>query len=523
MIDYKPDRWQLRFIWRIRGSVLPKAFAWAVPSTVLSIVLHMFVMTRNTDMDTRIFSTFNFALSFTIVFRSQQAYSRYWEAISILQRVKGYWFEAAGACFAFCDKSHANQAKVGIFKHSMIRMLSMLYCTSLQQICNCKREDFEIIEISGFDQESVELLSESPERSWVVMLWMQQLILENADNGTLHVPAPILSRVFQELSNGMVAIADAQKITDIPFPFPLAQMVSLLLILMTFLTPAVLATTVESLSWCAFLNFCSILVLYCIHYIAAEIEMPFGDDANDLPVAALQESLNTSLIQLLNERLTECPKYSLNQDSCECRTVCCDFHSGEQFQMISSGGSHQDARAKARRASQRSHTAIHLDFDRDEKDGSLEKSSQKVLTSIAPKVNVSIEEGPTVLKEQDPIKTQLSPQMGDDIELHLSVLDDVAASLAELSTKIKKLYCQASSPAELPSKMPRHEEIKPLLQQPSYLASVIRRSERTAEFGRGAGKSSSRPRPIEGFSSATTLQSQVIGASAGRAASSPTR
>ena len=54
-------------------------------------------------------------------------------------------------------------------------------------------------------------------------MWMQTLMVEHHVNGVLSIPAPILSRSFQELSNGMVAFHDAIKLSCIPFPFPYAQ------------------------------------------------------------------------------------------------------------------------------------------------------------------------------------------------------------------------------------------------------------------------------------------------------------
>jgi predicted membrane chloride channel (bestrophin family) len=48
---------------------------------------------------------------------------------------------------------------------------------------------------------------------------------------------------------------------------------------------------------------CSASALFwSINYIAAEIEMPFGEDANDLPIAQLQEGFNTSLRMLIDEQ-----------------------------------------------------------------------------------------------------------------------------------------------------------------------------------------------------------------------------
>eukprot|EP00931_Biecheleriopsis_adriatica_P050254 TRINITY_DN29088_c0_g1_i1.p1 TRINITY_DN29088_c0_g1~~TRINITY_DN29088_c0_g1_i1.p1 ORF type:complete len:499 (+),score=76.22 TRINITY_DN29088_c0_g1_i1:63-1559(+) len=353
MIDYEPDYWQLRFIFRCRGSVFPKGLVWAVPSTLLALILHVWVINRDEDLDTAAFRNFYFALSFMLVFRSQLAYSRYWEAGTIILRVRGNWFNAVSACFAFCNSDPAKTKDVQNFKHALVRLVSLLFCSSLQQVAVCENEEFEIIDISGFSQESIEYLAHAPEKALVVLQWIQQLIMRNVHQSVVNAPAPIVSRAFQELSNGIVDMVDAQKISDIPFPFPWAQMLSTMMILTSLITPFVLATTTSSLAWCVLLNFVSVMSLSAIHYVAAELEMPFGDDLNDLPLRALQESLNTALIQLLDDHMSICPTYNLTESSYECRTEPCTLgEGGDDYKIVTPGPveRHTKARAKARKS-----------------------------------------------------------------------------------------------------------------------------------------------------------------------------
>ena len=54
----------------------------------------------------------------------------------------------------------------------------------------------------------------------VVFQWIQQLLGHNLTNGILPIPAPIVSRVFQELPNGNVHGACASQLSDVPLPFP---------------------------------------------------------------------------------------------------------------------------------------------------------------------------------------------------------------------------------------------------------------------------------------------------------------
>lgn len=361
MIEYIPDKWQVRFLFQLKGSVFPKSVAWALPSTVLAILLHTFVFSREGQLDMSTFAAYNFVLGFLVVFRSQQAYSRFWEAGTIMQRIRGNWFNAMSACSVFCSRKPEHQQKVLQFKHGLFRLASLLYCTALQQIAVLEDEHFEVLDLEGFDEAKLRLLADCPEKTLIILQWMQQLIFQSYQSGVLDVPPPILTRVFQELSVGIVGVTDAQKISDIQFPFPLAQMVSTMLIIAAVLTPAVCATVMVDPVWCAVLNFLTVFCYWSINYISAEIEMPFGDDDNDLPLHQLQRSLNTALLQLLDPDISDCPRFQFDTSALLCPTVPCPTFLTEADQGIQqsaegpvvstrlSARKKQDRRAKKRR------------------------------------------------------------------------------------------------------------------------------------------------------------------------------
>eukprot|EP00930_Biecheleria_cincta_P072411 TRINITY_DN59818_c0_g1_i1.p1 TRINITY_DN59818_c0_g1~~TRINITY_DN59818_c0_g1_i1.p1 ORF type:complete len:537 (+),score=70.33 TRINITY_DN59818_c0_g1_i1:85-1695(+) len=335
MIEYDLDYWQVRFIFQLRGSIIAKASSWAIPSTALALILHYYGR-RDVDLNMSQFSSYNFVLGFLVIFRCQQAYSRFWEAGTIIQRVRGNWFNAISACFAFCSPAPEDEQAVLKFKHTLIRLGSLLYAAALQQIGICDDEHFEIIDVEGFNEASLKYLGESSDKALVVLQWMQQLIMKAQASGVLKVPPPILSRVFQELSNGIVGIVDAQKITDIIFPFPLAQLVSMMLIAASVISPITLSFVMTSPIWCGVLNFITVFCFFGINFIAAEIEMPFGDDPNDLPLHSLQICLNSSLIQLLDTHMCTCPEFELTETSLYCTTYPCPDYltSAEQHKVF---------------------------------------------------------------------------------------------------------------------------------------------------------------------------------------------
>ena len=56
------------------------------------------------------------------------------------------------------------------------------------------------------------------------------------------------------------------------------------------------------------------MAYWSINYIAVEIEMPYGDDLNDLPVTSLQRDFNQSLITLIDRRAHTVPSFDFDPE-----------------------------------------------------------------------------------------------------------------------------------------------------------------------------------------------------------------
>jgi len=107
------------------------------------------------------------------------------------------------------------------------------------------------------------------------------------------------SRTSATLAAGMVALQKARRISEFYFPFPYAQMLTVLLLGITFVQPLIAATFIKSPLWAGILTFIGVFTLWSISYVAQEIERPFGDSANDLPLVDMQVSFNASLTAML--------------------------------------------------------------------------------------------------------------------------------------------------------------------------------------------------------------------------------
>merc|ERR1719446_1319660 len=133
------------------------------------------------------------------------------------------------------------------------------------------------------------------------MLHLVQSLITNAyDEGILKIPPPILSRVFQTISRGFVNLLNAKKITDTRFPFPFVQLIAVLLVAFTILTPVLLSSYIKNYFIAVVATFVPVFAVASLNTISQELENPFGTDDNDLPMIHFQEEMDSCLLMLLH-------------------------------------------------------------------------------------------------------------------------------------------------------------------------------------------------------------------------------
>lgn len=336
MILYDSGYWNIRFVFSYRGSVFPRAVAWSFPAALISVgcVFALREWNQGTDATSdaqlkngmTIWSSYNAVLAFLLVFRTQQAYGRFWEGSTLLQEVRGEWFNAVSSLFAFCTPKPERAKEVEDFQHLLVRLMSMLYCTALQQVHKdtdswTEKIEFEILDLNGVEDKALQFLSHMRTNRGqtveceILLQWIQRLIVDNMYSGILPIPPPVITRAFQELSRGIVHLHDARKIAEIPFPFPYAQMMTVFLTIHWAATPFFSALLTDSVTFSCTFTFVSVFAYWSINYIASEIEMPFGSDPNDLPMAEMMGDMNGSLLALLQKDAQVPPKFLLGEDA----------------------------------------------------------------------------------------------------------------------------------------------------------------------------------------------------------------
>lgn len=283
----------------------------AIPA-ILTICLHKFqgdnpgfLPTWMFPQNPECYTTLNWVLGFVLVFRTGQAYNRFWHAALNVRRMGAEWIDACAQICAFAEDSGCDADKVKNYKAMMIRLFSLLHCVALQQITEVDDDSIEVIDSLGIGVHNLAYMrsKDKERRIHVVFQWIQAGILFGMKSGLIKTPPPIISRCFQELNAGMVALAEMQTIEETPFPVPYARMVTVLLLTHMSLTPFFMINLTDHFLVAGVFAFMAVFLLWILVLIAMDIEEPFGDDLDDLDFPHAQEEINCSLMELVEPEL----------------------------------------------------------------------------------------------------------------------------------------------------------------------------------------------------------------------------
>jgi hypothetical protein len=129
--------------------------------------------------------------------------------------------------------------------------------------------------------------------------WLSEFCIREHLAGSMgNVGPPIISRVIQFLGDGMIYYNHARKIMFIPFPFVHAQLSVLFILVMVPCIPFLMDQYTEEAWVGSFLTFFTVLCLAGINEVARELENPFRNVPNELPLVTFQAQYNEALITM---------------------------------------------------------------------------------------------------------------------------------------------------------------------------------------------------------------------------------
>jgi len=156
--------------------------------------------------------------------------------------------------------------------------------------------------IGGVSDAEAELLQQARgpfAKVTLVLFWLQEFFTRESMNGSVgKVPPPIVSRVHHAVTDGFDAYNQARKIAYIPFPFPHAQISTFFVVVICGIVPMLMIDYSANIVLAAVLNFFCLLCFTGLHEVARELERPFRNVPNDIPMNFLQAEYNEALICL---------------------------------------------------------------------------------------------------------------------------------------------------------------------------------------------------------------------------------
>jgi len=322
MISYK----YALFGWR--GSVVPKAALIGALSGLISAGLkHMeqngiapfagfhdwFVI------ETAAFSGIMSVLGFLVIFRTSHAYGRFKEGSDMLSNFRACLWGTASATIAYSNLSKKPREEIDEFQHMVIRLMSLFSGMCLaklegEEVTDRSINNFGILDCTGIDSSTLDALVNEPASVELVYHYIESLLAQGVQKEYISMPPPIISRIFQQLEKSFATYNSCREVAVIPFPFPFAQATTILLLMHWLMTPLVVASWTKARGMAFTFTFVWVFMLWCLRAISMELENPFGNYANDLPIKEYQMKMNTKLILLLKPSVRKAPKFNNNYD-----------------------------------------------------------------------------------------------------------------------------------------------------------------------------------------------------------------
>lgn len=150
--------------------------------------------------------------------------------------------------------------------------------------------------------------------------WLSEFIIrEHLAGSTGAVGPPIISRIIQFLGDGMIYYNHCRKVMFIPFPFAHAQLSVFYVLVMIGAVPFLMDQYTSEKWLGACLTFFTVTCLAALHEVSRELENPFRNVPNELPLVTLQAMYNESLITMFAgyhpDAFWDPSRYSMAQNS----------------------------------------------------------------------------------------------------------------------------------------------------------------------------------------------------------------
>lgn len=235
-------------------------------------------------------SMIGIALSVLMGFRVSSAYERWWEARKIWGSVVNNSRSLARQLITFTHHSSISRDLLESLIYRHIAFVYAMSCRLRQQNCE------ELIKPFLYEEEYEQVITKSHLPNLLLlhnMYAIKELQQENIINDIELLK--IEETIYQLTDN----LGGAERIKNTPFPVPYSYFTWLLIHLFAILVPFGM---VDSFGYLTIpVAMCAIFIFLVIEQIAIEIQDPFSNRENDIPVSAISQSIEIDLKEMLGD------------------------------------------------------------------------------------------------------------------------------------------------------------------------------------------------------------------------------
>ncbi len=288
MIVRPHQHWLARiFVWH--GSVLEKIFSRLLLNLLLSVAV-ILMLPWYTSLGFKLtvapFSILGIAIAIFLGFRNNACYARYTEA----RLLWGQLMIASRSLLREVKTTLPDHAT----RHTFVR-LQIAFAHSLRMTLRRKPQAETLARY--LDPHSLTRVLNAHSPANYILLLMGEWLAKRREEGAL---SDILFHSFNNRLNDISAVlAGCERIANTPLPFAYSLILHRTVYLFCIMLPFALVVDLHYMT-----PFVSVLISYtfiALDVLAEELEDPFGEEDNDLPLDALCNTLEIDLLQMNDE------------------------------------------------------------------------------------------------------------------------------------------------------------------------------------------------------------------------------
>lgn len=283
-------------IFTLKGTIIrdifPQILVYTCISTVVAVIHYYYAEIHINQTPWVIVGG---ALGLLLVFRTNTAYDRYWEGRKLFGTIGA---STRNLAVSFLCHWESGEGKTDKEKLKFVQLLVAFPKIAKGHL----RDEKDLSEIKPLldicSEKEREILAKSIHLPISIVFMLKTILSKGLKTGQIHPNAII--NMETDLNTLLTSVGGCDRIKTTPIPFAyFAHIKSLLIIIFCATLPIGL---VDSLGWSTVLATMFISFAFIgIEAIGVEIEDPFGQDPNDLPLEGICIGIETHLVNLYNE------------------------------------------------------------------------------------------------------------------------------------------------------------------------------------------------------------------------------